>query len=63
MPDGRTPVLVGVAQLNQRPDSLEDALEAAALMTEVAVAAGADAGAPKLLAAADLVVAINGAWS
>jgi len=63
MPDGRAPVLVGVAQLNQRPDSLEDALEASALMTEVAVAAADDAGAPRLLAAAELVVAINGAWS
>jgi len=63
MPDPRTPVLVGVAQLNQRPDSLDDALEASALMTEVAVAAARDAGAPALLPAADLVVAINGAWS
>ena len=63
MPDGRAPVLVGVAQLNQRPDSLDDALEASALMTEVAVAAADDAGAPRLLAAAELVVAINGAWS
>ena len=63
MPDPRTPVLVGVAQLNQRPDSLDDALEVSALMTEVAVAAAHDAGAPGLLAAAELVVAINGAWS
>jgi len=63
MPDGRAPVLVGVAQLNQRPDFLDDALEASALMTEVAVAAASDAGAPSLLAAAELVVAINGAWS
>jgi acetyl-CoA C-acetyltransferase len=63
MPDARTPVLVGVAQLNQRPDSLDDAREASALMTEVALAAAADAGAPRMLAAADLVVAINGAWS
>jgi len=62
-PDPRTPVLVGVAQLNQRPDSLDDALEASALMTEVAVAAAHDAGAPALLAAVQLVVAINGAWS
>jgi acetyl-CoA C-acetyltransferase len=63
MPDGRAPVLVGVAQLVQRPESLDDALEAAALMTEAAVQAGTDAGAPALLAAAELVVAINGAWS
>src|SRR5947209_16028903 len=63
MLDVRTPVLVGVAQLTQRPESLDDALEASALMTEVAVAAAADAGAPSLLAAAELMVAINGAWS
>src|SRR4051812_28468128 len=52
MPDGRAPVLVGVAQLNQRPDSLDDALEASALMTEVAVAAAVDGGAPGVLGGA-----------
>ena len=63
MPDDRTPVLVGAGQLLQRPDSLDDALEAAALMTEAVVKAADDAGAASLLAAAELVVAINGAWS
>lgn len=63
MPDPRAPVIVGVAQLLQRPDDPRDALEAAALMTEVTRAAAADAGAPRLLAAVELVVAVNGAWS
>jgi len=63
MPDPRAPVVVGVAQLLQRPDDPRDALEAAALMTEVTRAAAADAGAPRLLPAVELVVAVNGAWS
>ena len=34
--DARTPVLVGVGQLNQRTDRPEDALEPVALMVEAA---------------------------
>ena len=63
MADSRAPVIVGVAQLQQRPDDAADAREAVALMTEVALAAAADAGAPRLLAAADVVAVVNGAWS
>ena len=63
MPDPRTPVIVGVAQLQQRPDNPADAREAVALMTEATLAAAADAGAPKLLAAADAIAVVNGAWS
>jgi acetyl-CoA C-acetyltransferase len=63
MPDPRAPVLVGVGQLLQRPDDPSDALEAAALMTEVTRVAAADAGSTRLLPAVELVVAVNGAWS
>ena len=63
MVDPRAPVVVGVAQLTQRPDDPADAREAVALMVEVVRAAATDAGAPRLLAALDLVVAVNGAWS
>jgi acetyl-CoA C-acetyltransferase len=63
MPDPRSPVIVGVAQLNQRPDDPADAREAVALMAEVTRAAADDAGAPRLAAAADVVAVVNGAWS
>src|SRR4051794_41875847 len=59
MPDGRAPVLVGVAQLTQRPESLDDALEASALMTEVAVGAGPPAGGPSVLAAGAVGVGVK----
>ncbi len=42
--DPRTPVIVGVGQYNHRADSLDDALEPAALMERAARAASADAG-------------------
>jgi acetyl-CoA C-acetyltransferase len=47
----------------QRPDDPADAREAVALMSEVARSAAADAGAPRLAAAADVVAVVNGAWS
>ena len=61
--DPRTPVVVGVAQLTQRPDDLAQALEPAAMMREVATAAFADAGAPRIAGDVGLVVAVKGAWS
>ena len=42
--DPRTPVIVGVGQYNHHADSLDDALEPAALMERAALAACADAG-------------------
>jgi acetyl-CoA C-acetyltransferase len=42
--DSRTPVIVGVGQYLHRADSLDDALEPAALMERAALAACADAG-------------------
>ena len=42
--DPRTPVIVGVGQYNHRADSLDDALEPAALMERAVLAATADAG-------------------
>ena len=63
MPDPRAPVIVGVGQLQQRPADPADAVEAVALMTDVTRTAATDAGAPGLLAAADVVAVVNGAWS
>ncbi|WP_040493154.1 acetyl-CoA acetyltransferase [Ilumatobacter nonamiensis] len=42
--DPRTPVIVGVGQYNHRADSLDDALEPAALMERAVLNASADAG-------------------
>ena len=63
MVDARTPVVVGVAQLTQRPDDISDAQEAVVLMTEVVRAAADDAGAASLLRDAGTVVTVKGAWS
>jgi acetyl-CoA C-acetyltransferase len=60
--DPRAPVVVGVAQLVQRPDDPADAREPVAMMCEVAQDAIADAGAG-LGAHAEIVVAVKGAWS
>jgi acetyl-CoA C-acetyltransferase len=60
--DPRTPVVAGAGQLTQRPAQLTEALEPVAMMTEAARRAGADAGAPHLLARADLVAVVKGAW-
>ena len=60
--DPRTPVLVGVAQLKQKPDNPLDALEPLALMTEVVAAAAADAGAPALTNRLDSIRVVKGAW-
>ncbi len=60
--DPRTPVLVGVGQIKQRPDDLSQALEAIALMEAAVVAAGVDSGAPELLAKASAIGVVDGAW-
>ena len=60
MTDDRTPILVGVGQLTQRDDGLEQALEPVAMMVEAARAAADDAGAgARLLAALDHVAVVN----
>ncbi|MEM9562052.1 MAG: acetyl-CoA acetyltransferase [Actinomycetota bacterium] len=64
--DPRTPVLVGVAQIKQRPDDPVDAVEASALMTEAVRLAAADAagdsGQGALLRDLGLVAVVSGAW-
>ncbi len=60
--DPRTPVVVGVAQIKQRPDDPGDAVEASALMTGVVSAAAADAGSTALLDRLDLIGVVAGAW-
>ncbi len=61
--DPRTPVIVGVAQVCQRPDDPADAVEAVALMEQTVRNAVDDAGARGLLTKLDYVGVIAGAWS
>ena len=57
--DDRTPIIVGVGQLNQRVDEGEPSLEPVELMAEALRIAADDAGAPELLRRADSVRAVN----
>jgi acetyl-CoA C-acetyltransferase len=60
--DPRTPVLVGVAQVTQKPSDIAEAVEAVALMRTVVEAAAADSGAVDLLGKLDAVAVVSGAW-
>src|SRR3954454_965606 len=60
--DPRTPVLVGAGQFIQQPADLHDALEPVAMMHAAVEAAATDAGNASLPAAAELIVAVKGAW-
>lgn len=56
------PVLVGVGQLLQRVEDPREAAEPLAMMVSALRLAGADAGAPQLLARADAVYVPRGIW-
>ena len=58
----RAPVVVGVAQLEQRTEDLDAAREPLALMEDALRAAAADARAPELLSRADALYVIRGIW-
>jgi acetyl-CoA C-acetyltransferase len=58
----RTPVLVGIGTAIQREEDPDAALEPAGLMARALEAAAADAGAPTLLAAADVIGVPRGFW-
>ena len=57
-----TPVLVGAAQLLQRIDNPEDALEPVDMMVEVSKQAAEDTGNPGLLGQLESVRVIRGIW-
>ncbi len=57
--DSNYPVIVGVGQLTNRSDSLDDAIEPVEMMARVARAAEADAGVEGLLAKLDSVQVVN----
>jgi acetyl-CoA C-acetyltransferase len=58
-----TPVLVGVGQVLQRAEDPREATEPLAMMADALRQAGADAGAPALLARADAVYVTRGMWA
>ncbi len=60
--DPNTPVLVGVAAVQQQLPDYQQALEPIALMEQALRDAAADAGAPGLLAMADEILIPNGIW-
>lgn len=60
--DPRRPVIVGVAQIKQRPEDPTDAVEAVQLMIDAVTGAADDAGAPGLLAKLDHIGVVDGAW-
>ena len=60
--DPRTPVIVGVGQLLQRPADLTEAVEPVRLMAAAAEAAARDAGASGLLSRLEMVAVVKGFW-
>ena len=61
--DPRTPVIIGVGQMLQRPDDLSDAVEALEMMALTVEKAADDAGTRMALKKADAIRVIKGAWS
>ena len=60
--DDRTPIYVGVAQVEQREDDPSAAKEPLELMVEAVKAAAADCGNPNILQASDSVRVVRGIW-
>lgn len=61
--DPRTPVIVGVAQINQHPADPSETVEALELMRRcIHDAATEDAGAGQLLSKLDAIAVVEGAW-
>ncbi len=61
--DPRTPVIVGVGQVDQRPDDLDLVEEPALLMSRAVDRALADSEAPKAPNSIQLIAVVQGAWS
>lgn len=60
--DDRSPIFVGVAQVEQREDDPSAAREPLELMVEAVEAAAVDCGNPNFLKAADSVRVVRGIW-
>lgn len=61
--DPRTPVIVGVGQVDQRPLDPSQALEPYRLMSRAVVEAFSDAGVTNPMDAVELIAVVQGAWS
>ena len=61
--DPRTPVLIGVGQVSQRPDDLSEAVEPLELMARACEAAASDCGVNSVLGRVDALRVVRGAWS
>lgn len=61
--DPRTPVIVGVGQVDQRPEELARAVEPYRLMSRAVTAAISDSGAANAAGAVELIAVVQGAWS
>ncbi len=57
-----TPVIVGVGQVLQRPEDLDEAQEPVRLMIDAVQRAQVDAGVSNLIRTADLIAVVAGAW-
>jgi acetyl-CoA C-acetyltransferase len=62
MSNGNAPVLVGVAQLQQRVEDPTEGSEPLEMMIRACELAGDDTGAPRILQTADSVCVIKGIW-
>ena len=60
--DDRTPIFVGVAQVEQREDDPNAAKEPLDLMIQAVEAAAQDCGVPEILQKADSVRVVRGIW-
>ena len=60
--DDRTPIIVGIAQVEQREDDPVRAREPLELMLHAVREAGEDCGNPAVLAAADSIRVVRGMW-
>ena len=61
--DAKSPVIIGVGQLSDRPTDLNNAVEALEMMAQVCETAATDAGNIDILKKADAIRVIDGAWS
>ena len=60
--DDRTPIIVGVAQVEQRQDDPRAAREPLDLMVDAVTQAGEDCGNPSILSQTDSVRVVRGIW-
>ena len=63
MDSSRIPVLVGIAQINQRSDEPDDYVEPLDMMSQAIRLAAEDSGRTEILNLAEAIYVIKGLWS